>query len=267
MTVSISSIKADAKKALKGNWLMAIISGLTLLFSYLIIQNTASLLAVVLGEIWATVIMFVLLLLLFCPLLLGTFRCLWRLFGGMDDTVISVFYYFSKMSLYLKVLKFALKLAVRVAIFALIFYLPVIALNVIASPELYRIIDVPIPIWSQNLSLFVKFLSSFSFALVILSISKFYLAPILIIANEEIDLDEAIYMSRVISKGSLMDFVFLIISLIGWMLLSLFFLPLIFTLPYFIMCYIVHSKYSIKDYNDKIKSLSDDSFPSFVAGV
>ena len=153
------------------------------------------------------------------------------------------------------------------AFFALIFYLPVIALNVIASPEFYRIIDVPIPIWSQNLSLLVRFLSSFSFALVILSISKFYLAPILIIANEEIDLDEAIYMSRVISKGSLMDFVFLFISLIGWMLLSLFFVPLIFTLPYFIMCYIVHSKYSIKDYNDKIKSLSDDSFPSFVAGV
>jgi uncharacterized membrane protein len=35
MTVSISSIKADAKKALKGNWLMAIISGLTLLFPLL----------------------------------------------------------------------------------------------------------------------------------------------------------------------------------------------------------------------------------------
>ena len=69
MTVSISSIKADAKKALKGNWLMAIISGLTLLFLYLIIQNTASLLAVVLGEIWAVVIMFVLSLLLFCPLI------------------------------------------------------------------------------------------------------------------------------------------------------------------------------------------------------
>ncbi len=267
MTVSISSIKRDAKQSLKGNWIVAIISALTLLFSYLIIQNTASLLVTVLGEVWATVIMLVFILLLICPLFLGLLRCFWRILGGADETPVSVFYYFSKISLFLKALKLTLKLAIRLVISYLIFYLPVIVISVISKPEFYRIINTPIPIWSQNLSYLVKIISSFSFALVMVSIIKFYLAPILVIANEEIDLDEAIYMSRVISNGSLMDFVFLFISLIGWIVLSLFFVPLIFTLPYFVMCYVVHCKYSIKHYNEKIKGLNENSFPSFVAGV
>ena len=227
MTVSIASIKADAKKALKEKWLMAIISGLTLLFLYLIIQNLASVLATVLGEVWAAALMVLFMLSLFCPLLLGVFRCFWRILGGCDETPVSVFYYFSKISLYLKAFKLTFKLAFRVAVCALVIYLPVIIISVISSPELYRIFDLPIPIWSQNLSYLIKLLSSLSFALVMVWLTKFYLAPILVIANEEIDLDEALHMSVVISRGTLMDFIFLIISLIGWILLSLFFVPLL----------------------------------------
>ena len=81
------------------------------------------------------------------------------------------------------------------------------------------------------------------------------------------DAEEALLMSSVISKTSLMDFVFLGFSLILWIIASILFIPLIFTLPYFIMCYIVHSEYSVKDYNQRISKLNDESFPSFVAGA
>ena len=267
MTVSISSIKAEAKSALKGKWIMAIIAALTFLFSFLIIQNSAYPLSFAVGDTAATIIMYVLMFVVCFPLLLGVMRYYWRIFGGADETPVAVFYYFSEFSLFFKALKLWLMLFLRIALHALVFYLPTIAIYVISAPEFYRFIDTAIPIWSQNLSAILSFFSSISFALVVVSTIKFYLSPILIIADDKMDLEEAIHMSSVISKTSLTDFIFLLLSLLGWILLSVLFIPLIITLPYFLMCYTVHSFYSIKDYNEKIKRLNEESFPSFVAGV
>ena len=267
MTVSISSVIAEAKSALKGKWIMAIIAALALLFSLLIIQNIAYLFSLALGNIASTVIMYILMLVLSCPLLLGVLRYYWRIFGGADETPVAVFYYFSEIKLFLKSLRFWFMLLLRIALFAAVFYLPTIAVYVISAPEFYRFIDIAIPIWSQNLSAILNFFSSISFALVVVSTIKFYLSPILVIADDKMDLEEAFHMSSVISKTSITDFIFLVISLLGWILISILFLPLLFTLPYFFMCYTVHSFYSIKDYNEKIKRLNEESFPSFIAGV
>ncbi len=267
MTVSISTIKRESKAAFKGKWIMAIIAALTLVFLYIIIQNIAYLLSTVLGEGIAIVTMFVMMLLLCCPLLFGVLRYFWRIFGGVDESPIAVFYYFSAFSLYYKALKLCVMLALRLLFLCLIFYLPAIVVSVISTPKFYQFIDIPIPIWSQNLSYLVNFLSSIASVLVWVSLIKFYLAPILVIADEKMDVDEALHMSSVISKGSLMEFIFLLLSFIGWGILSLLFVPIIFTLPYFLMCYTVHCLYSIKDYNEKIKRLNDENFPSFVAGV
>ena len=59
----------------------------------------------------------------------------------------------------------------------------------------------------------------------------------------------------------------MVLKILYTIIISLLFIPLIFTLPYFIMCYIIHSKEAIKDYNERIKNLIDDKLPSFVAGV
>lgn len=267
MTVSISSVKAEAKSALKGKWIMAIIAALTFLFSFLIIQNTAYLFSASVGDTAATIIMYILMFVLCCPLLLGVMRYYWRIFGGAEETPVAVFYYFSEFKFLLKALRLWFMLLLRIALFAAVFYLPTIAVYVISAPEFYRFIDTAIPIWSQNLSAILNFFSSISFALVVVSTIKYYLAPILVIADDKIDLEEAFHMSSVISKTSITDFIFLLLSLFGWILLSVLFIPLIFTLPYFLMCYTVHSFYSIKDYNEKIKRLNEESFPSFVAGV
>ncbi len=267
MSLSISSLKSDAKSAIKGKWVMAIISALTLLFSYLIIQYTAYLFGGVIGNIAATAIMYLLLFVILSPLALGIMRYYWRLYGNADEAPAAAFYYFSKLSRYNKAMKLSFMLLIRVLLFALIFYLPAFAVYIISNPDFYEFINIPIPMWSQNLSYLVNFLSSLGSALVTVSVIKFYLAPALVIMDENMDVDEALHMSTVISKTSLMDFIFLVFSLAGWIVISLFFIPLIFTLPYFLMCYTVHSLYAVKDYNEKIKRLNDESFPSFVAGA
>ncbi len=267
MTVSISSVKSQAKKSLGGNWIVSIVLALSLLFSFLIIQNIAWVFSLVLGNAIANFIMILLTILLCGPQMLGVFRLFWRMHGGTVESPANAFYYFSSAARYYKAIKLCFMLSLRLLMFAAIFYLPAIIFYVISSPALYDFLKVPIPMWSQYLQHLVNFLSSIGAVLVIFSMLRFYLAPILVIANDEIDAEEAVHMSAVIAKTSFTDLIFLILSLLFWVIISLLFIPLIFTLPYFIMCYIIHSEVAIKDYNERIKKLVDDKLPSFVAGV
>lgn len=267
MTFSISGVKTQAKRSLAGNWVISIVSALAVLFSFLIIQNIAWVFSLVLGNVIASFVMLLLTILLCGPLALGVFRLFWRINGGLAEPPSTAFYYFSSITRYYKAIRLCFMLALRFLMFAALFYLPAILLYIISSPDLYDLLKLPIPMWSQHLVHLVDFFSSIAAVLVIASMLKFYLAPILVIADDEIDAEEAVHMSRVISKASLTDFVFLFFSLIFWVLLSLLFIPLIFTLPYFIMCYVIHCDAAIKDYNERIKKLVDASLPSFVAGV
>lgn len=267
MTISISSVKSQAKKALCGNWIIAIVSALSVLFSFLMIQNIAWVLGFVFGNFAANFVVLLMTVLLCGPLTLGVLRLFWRMRVGVVSTPAVAFYYFSSITRYYKAIKLCFMLLLRLLMFAAIFYLPAIILYIISNPELYDFLKLPIPMWSQHLTLVVDFLSSIGMVLTIFSLIRFYLAPILVIANEEIDTDEAFHMSTVISKVSLTDLIFLVLSLFLWIVFSIIFIPLIFTLPYFIMCYVIHCEVAIKDYNDKIKKLIDDKFPSFVAGV
>ncbi len=264
--MGITSIKKEAKTTLKGNWISAIIIGLMVLFSFLIIQNIGWVLSLVIGEIAASFITLLLTVLLCGPLFLGVLRYFWRMHGKMDEAPSVAFYYFSNAVVYHKAIRLCFMLAVRLLGFALLFHLPAIAVFVVSSHELYDILQIPIPIWSQHLAYLVNFLSTIGTVLTILSVIRFYLAPFLVIADDQMDAEEAIHMSAVIARASLMDFIFLGFGLIFWVVISFLFIPLLFTLPYFIMCYIVHALYFVKEYNEKIKKLNDESFPSFVAG-
>lgn len=267
MTVGIPSIKMEAKAALKGKWVSSIIAVLSLLFSLLMIYNIGWVLSLVIGDIAGIVVFFALFVLLCGPLILGVVRFFWRMYGGIDETPAVAFYYFASKKAFSKAFQLCVMLTVRFLLISLIFHLPAILLSAISNPESYELLKMPIPMWSQHLKPLSDFLSSIGKVLTVFSTMKFYLAPILVIADDKMVPEEALLMSKVIFKSSIMDFVFLLLSLIVWLILSILYIPLIFTLPYFIMCYIVHSLYAIKDYNEKIEKLNGDNLPSFVAGI
>ena len=156
---------------------------------------------------------------------------------------------------------------ILIPVFTALFYLPAILIYLISSPQFYDFLKLPTPMWSQHLVHLVDFASSIGTVLVIISMLRFYLAPVLMIADDQMGAEEAVHMSAVIAKTSFTDFIFLILSLLFWIIISVLFIPLIFTLPYFIMCYIIHCELSIRDYNERIKKMIDDKLPSFVAGV
>ena len=87
---------------------------------------------------------------------------------------------------------------------------------------------------------------------------RFYIAPILFVADENMDVSETLHMSTVISRKSSLDFIYLISSFIGWILISVLVIPLIFTLPYILTSYAVHVRFAIAEYNKHIGNLNNN---------
>ena len=74
--------------------------------------------------------------------------------------------------------------------------------------------------------------------------------------DESLYLMEAMHISEMISKQSISAFASLVVSFIGWFLLSLLGLPLVYTLPFFLISYVVHSRFAIVNYNLNLQRVS-----------
>lgn len=263
MTAGSNVVKITAKTALKNNWLKCIAACCVYLFGHFACQFSASLLSIPFGDSVTYVIYFASLFFLLFPLLIGLIRYFWRMIMGADDSPISVFNYFLSSQLYLKALRLIFSITARVALIALIVLLPAIAVWLFSNPVVYETFDVAIPIWSSNLNSIGLLLSTVSL-LVIISLSiKYYLAIILFVADENMEVDEAIHMSKIISKNTQFDFIFLGFSLLGWILLSLLVIPLVFTMPYIITCFAVHCRFAIADYNIFVENQNKTNFGYF----
>ena len=73
-------------------------------------------------------------------------------------------------------------------------------------------------------------------------------------------------MSGIIARRSLTSFVFLCFGMSFYIIISLFALPLVFTAPYFFAAYIVHSRYSVAQYNNHIEE-NDMKDPHYAADI
>ena len=267
MTVANSTIKKTAKDSLKNNKVKAFIVGIILLFVFLINSNICSCVYEIFGEKVANIALIVLNILLLAPVVLGGVRYYWRMLCGVCEDPISVFYYFSSMENYKKAMTVILKLGIKFLIYLFLYNIPYIVVSVILNAEFYEFLNIPIPLWTANLSNIAMFLKSIGIVATIVSMLKYYLTPMLIVVDEHMDVSEALHMSAVISKSTTLDFIFLVFNMLGWILLSLLFIPLIFTLGYFITVYLSHCSYAVNDYNEHIKTLNGEDSSTFVAGI
>ncbi len=267
MTVASCTIKKAAKNALKNNLTKSFVVCCALLFCYLINYNISSCLYLIGGDLFANIIFIILSLFMFVPVALGSVRFFWRLLCGVSDNPISIFYYFTSKELYKKALKLILNFALKTLAYAIILLIPYFIVSVISNVETYEFFNIAIPLWTANLSNLAVFLKSIATVGTVFLMLKYYLAPMLVIADENMDVTEAMHMSVVISKNTMLDFIYLVFSLLGWILLSLLFIPLIFTLPLFITVYLTHCSFAVSDYNEHIKKLNQENFPTFVAGI
>ncbi len=253
MATGSKIVKTTALTALNGNMLSAIFAGLVFLFSCLICERSVSILLYVSAFPAYLVVLALLSVFFLAPVFLGLVRFVWRLLFGAIDSPLAVFYYISNPKNYLKALKFIGLLFLKAVPMGLVFFTPIYVLRLLTNDSFYELFDISIPLWAANLDSVSLIVKTFAIVALIFYMLKFYIAPILFVADEDMDVQETLHMSTVISRKSALDFIYLFSSFAIWIILSFFIIPLVFTLPYMVAAYAVHVRFSVAEYNLHIK--------------
>lgn len=260
-------VKQTAKTALSGKGVISVAVSCVFVFTILICDVLTGLLSQVAGTVAATLFYVAVMIFLCLPLFFGVVAYFRRILWGQTDNVISIFKYFSDKQSYRRVLRLIITLTLRLLGYGIVLYIPYISVNILASDWVYELIGIPIPIWASNLWVLSSFLGLAAGVILFFVALKYYMTPFLFIACDDIDTEEAINMSVIISRRTASDFFWLAVSFGGWIILSLFLAPLIFTLPYFLCSYCLHCRYAVTAYNKDVDRLNSDNTPHFEVGI
>ncbi len=254
-------VKTTAKTALTGRKTEAAIVSLFGVFSFLIMSLLTSVISANEGklfEIFSYVVSVLFSVFVIAPLMLGIIRFFWRMTDGVNDNISSVFYYFGSQKQYLRAFKLTLVMFFRVVTVLFVCLLPFAIVSLISGTQLYGLLGFEIPLWAPNLILIRSFLYILGVWAAILIVSRYYLVPVLVVMDEELLLLEAVHISSMVSKKSLSSFISLLVSLIVWIVLSVLLIPAIYTLPFVFVCYVVHCRFAITNYNLLIENFEND---------
>lgn len=259
MIANSKTVKLRVREALRKNFFPMSVVCLIPIFTALIILMVFELLAFVI-PLWAAVSFSAgLVAFLLYPLAMGMIRFFVRfIMGEAQDNITEIFFYFSSIKLYRRILNLQFLLGLRK--FAILFLLsiPLIAVHMLSSPDMYSYFNISMPIWAQSLSYIEIWVRVFVIFFYLIVSMRYYLAPFLITVDKDMYSAEAIYMAKLISKRTVIDFAFLIFSHLFYILASILMVPTPFTLPYLVGAYVVHCDSAVQQYNDTIKKLNDD---------
>lgn len=256
-------VKATAKEVLHQGFLKSIAVGCMLIFAIFAVVLTGSIVSIFAGNIGYIITISVMSIFVICPLFLGVLYYFRRLLFNQNDDALIIFKYFSNKVEYKRALHLVFSIAVRFVFAATVLYLPCIIVWLLSNEQIYALFNLSLPVWTSNLwtlNFFLGVISAFALVFVML---KYYLSPFIFVSNDRIDPAEAVNMSIIISKRTGADFFGLVISFIGWILVSFLVAPLIFTLPYFMASYGVHCRFAIAAYNLDVDRFNASVTPSF----
>ena len=254
MILNSKTVKAQAKENFAQNRLRSIAACLIGTFAFVIVAVIMSIIGTVmpvgvLVAVGALVWLFVL-----CPLTMGILRFITRMIlGKTQEDIVVCFRYFSSFKEYKRILGFIFTLLLKHIGIAFLIAIPLLGIWIVSSPFLYEYFDYFMPVWAQSLSyanVYIRVLGTFVYLLLTL---RYYLAPFLFVADEEMHSAEAVYMSKCISKRTVIDFVFLAFSCFWCIVACLFVAPLVFTLPFLVGAYVYHCDSAVKQYNETIR--------------
>ncbi|MBQ8202768.1 MAG: DUF975 family protein [Clostridia bacterium] len=263
MTPPSVAVKSTAKAILKGNFYRCVCACLIPIFISLSISFTTAIAGMAIGGTLSYIFMIAMDIFLLVPCFLGLLRFFKRLMWEQKDDILVVFHYFGSFTLYKKAVLSGLAYALRLLLIGVAVYLPSIIISILTRPELYDLLGITMPPFIISLGGALTAFNVISFAVFIIVAVRFYLTPFLLVADEDMDVGEALHMSRVISKKSAIDFVGLFCSLSFWVIISFFVIPLPFTLPYIITAYMVHCRFSVAHYNKLADSANRNDVPFY----
>lgn len=263
MNLSTTAVKTTAKTALKGHYLKSIIASVIYIFSVIVCLLCNNIFAYISIGFLYFVFLIAELIFIVIPLTLGFVYFTVRLIFGSDTEPVLIFKFFSSRKDYFRALRFSLSFIGNAIYSGFLLFLPSLFCDLIANGTVFKIFNSEIPLWVSSLwsvSAVLKVLAGIALITLML---KYYLAPFLIAADENMDPLEAMHMSKIVSTASKKDFLWLILSLIGYIIACLFVIPDIFIFPYFACCYCVHCRFAVAAYNRNVDKINLKDIPSF----
>ena len=137
MSVGSKAVKKTALTTLKSQLLPCVFSAIIVVFSFFCCSLTSSLLSFAKIEYLAVILNYLMLFFLFSPLFYGFLRFYWRIIMGVTDNCISVFFYFSNLQKYIKIIKLQSILSLKALIRGIIFFIPAIFVELISYEFFY----------------------------------------------------------------------------------------------------------------------------------
>lgn len=260
MAIPSRAVKSTAKAALKGHWFEACCVSIAFMLTVTLIYFSCALLASILPQFVTGILLLVLTLLLICPLFLGIMRFFKNLIFGAHVDFTEIFIYFSAAKAYKRAIRLVLELFARFIFYGIISLIPAGIVKLITSDFFFRILNMDIPLWSASFNTLLSFLMGMAALSVFILMLRYYLAPFLLVADDGMTVGEAIHMSTILSRRSSSELWSLVFSFLGLFFVSLFAIPLIFTLPYLLCALTVHSRYAVTNFNLSINQPNSYGF-------
>jgi len=246
-------IRSQAKESLKGNWTSAVAGFFLLFAAFLIVQALFELLLSVTGvlsgeevnkgsETKVLIISIVTFFLAFAltPFKNGFIRLCYNIALGRSDGLRDVFYFFSRINLYVKALQFNIMMALRFVLYFFVALIPYI---------LCLITDIIFFTTSENIAMTI--IANVLLYLGIIAAS-FYSVRLFAYDFAFVDNCEAnpYRTANVILKNHSGDYYKLAFSFIFWILSCFFVLPALYVIPYFTTSLGTTSKWLINLYKE-----------------
>lgn len=254
MIPSAHVIKRTAKSQLKNNWVSAIVVAVLFMLAVNFFGVLLSLMVyffygahkvVMLLRIAVSVIYGITVFSVIIPLFHGMLRWFWYLGLEKKLPLGDLFYYFSEGRLYIKSLSFYMLLLGKVLMLTVLCILPAVVVRML--PEILERFVFDVDSYGMLFYFTSIVLLILGFAVAFVLSMQYFSAPVLAIIGEEKETDEILAVSRELrlSRGSC---VALIASFLGWIALSYLGLPLLYTLPYFLVSYVVAVRFAITNH-------------------
>lgn len=256
-------IKKTARTALSGHFLQGIAVSCVLIFACFIGELIASIVSVFAGIAGYVIFLVAFFFFAASPLALGALYFFRRLLWGQDDNVLIIFKYFGSAKEYKRALHLTLLVTIKFVCAGIILFMPCLIVWMLSSEWFYAVFDLSFPVWTSSLwtlNSFLAIIAAFALMFVML---KYYMAAFLLVCDDNMHPEEAVNMSSIISKRTGADFFGLVFNFLGWILLSIFIAPLVFTVPYFMTSYGVHCRYAIAAYNRDVDRFNAKDTPFY----
>lgn len=247
--VTTKAVKSTALTTLRGNWSVACTVSMIPVFATIAVFIMGNLFTLPFGNIIADIISVAVFVFLAAPLWLGAVRVFWRMANGCKDSATETFFYFSCKKEYLRCLSFNLRLTVHCLITALIFFLPAIIVYIFTSGTFFEWFGVSMPVFLVNLRYLVYVFELAAVVLTIVHLIGLYLPAFLMVSNENMTAHECFVRGIEIGKYTKNRFFTHLLGFLGWIIFSVLFIPVIFTVPYLLMSYVVECRYNVAFYN------------------